>query len=424
MCKTLITAVSKDITTHKKSSNLNGESFNIFSILRARRDEVNTHSRFIFELLNPNGSHGEKGKFSELLVKTICPDLSHHPEPDEVFREDKTSNGKRIDFTIRSTGNYILGIEMKIDAADQPKQLYSYNEELLRRKDVHEAHRLIYLTLDGEAASEASLNYKAIDYQQMSFKFDVIDWLKKCILETKKIELIAAIKQYIRLIESITGISHTMTQQISEKIISSKESFNSSLAIERTLKQSKAELQIRFWNEVIRQLEKTGDKPDLFHTKKVKKTKNSYEKLAHNYYQKKKNNKPIILKISILSAYIESKKCHFYFYLRLWDAIHYGIVIENTSEKIIDLSSKSEWQNEYRNFSSFQHAKAAKATDWLMSFYNTNGEEAINLLKFNEHAQNILFDEKLLSEEVASIIKHKEEMVTFIHSKFESDNIE
>ena len=50
----------------KKSTN---EDFNIFSILRMETDEVNTHSRFIAELLNPKGSHFQEEKFLELFIK-------------------------------------------------------------------------------------------------------------------------------------------------------------------------------------------------------------------------------------------------------------------------------------------------------------------------------------------------------------------
>ena len=423
MTETILTDVGHLITTHNQSSNINGESFNIFNILRARRKEVNTHSRFIYELLNPNGSHGEGARFSALLVKVLCPDLSHYPDPDEVRREDKTSDSKRIDFTIRSTGNYIIGIEMKVDAADQNKQLFDYNEELLRRKGAHESHRLIYLTLDGKAASERSLGGKDIDYQQIAFKFEIIDWLKMCIQQTKKSELIAAIRQYIRLIESITGVSHTLSKQISKTIIASKDSFDTSLAIESALIQSKAELQVKFWDEVVKQLEKSGDTVTWFRTKKRKKTTSTYKKLAQNYYQQKKNNKPITLKVDISSTKIGTEVYHFYFYLRLWDAIHYGIAAEDPSGKIIDIPSKSDWQAEYCQSSSFQNAKTARASDWLMSFYNTHGGEAINLHSFNEYAKSILFDAKSLSAEVESIIRHKQEMAHFIKTKSDRENI-
>ena len=40
-------------------------AFNIFSILRHEDDEVNLHSRFIAELLDPQGTHGMGMAFLE-----------------------------------------------------------------------------------------------------------------------------------------------------------------------------------------------------------------------------------------------------------------------------------------------------------------------------------------------------------------------
>jgi len=45
--------------------------FNIFSILRAERNERFTHSAFIAELLNPNGSHCQGAIFLKLFLDEI-----------------------------------------------------------------------------------------------------------------------------------------------------------------------------------------------------------------------------------------------------------------------------------------------------------------------------------------------------------------
>ncbi len=46
-----------------KEMESNSSRFNIFSILRDSSDEVNLHSKFIYELLNPLGSHGMRDSF-------------------------------------------------------------------------------------------------------------------------------------------------------------------------------------------------------------------------------------------------------------------------------------------------------------------------------------------------------------------------
>ena len=45
-----------------------GSDFNIFSILDMERDEVGTHSKFIYELINPYGRHYQKTLFADLFL--------------------------------------------------------------------------------------------------------------------------------------------------------------------------------------------------------------------------------------------------------------------------------------------------------------------------------------------------------------------
>lgn len=50
---------------------LSGEKFNIFSIMSMEQNEVYTHSAFISELLNPNGSHGQGSIFLKLFIDQL-----------------------------------------------------------------------------------------------------------------------------------------------------------------------------------------------------------------------------------------------------------------------------------------------------------------------------------------------------------------
>jgi len=54
---------------YQKINEQSVDSFNIFSILRQETDEVNLHSRFIYELLNPKGSHNQGDTFLEIFLK-------------------------------------------------------------------------------------------------------------------------------------------------------------------------------------------------------------------------------------------------------------------------------------------------------------------------------------------------------------------
>ena len=52
-----------------KLNEISIDKFNIFSILRKSSDEVNLHSKFIYELLNPNGSHQQGDIFLNLFIE-------------------------------------------------------------------------------------------------------------------------------------------------------------------------------------------------------------------------------------------------------------------------------------------------------------------------------------------------------------------
>lgn len=118
---------------HETIKRINGENFNIFSILNLERKEVDTHSYFIYDLLNPKGSHNQGDKFLQIFLKQILKKKEYKKIgsilEDKIEREKIITNGKRIDFTIE-TSNFFIAIEMKVDAYDQDEQLYDYHEHL------------------------------------------------------------------------------------------------------------------------------------------------------------------------------------------------------------------------------------------------------------------------------------------------------
>ena len=72
--KSILSLLNQVDTIAKHSeelSKLNGENFNIFSILGLESNENRTHSNFIAALLNPKGSHGLSNVFLDLFIKHI-----------------------------------------------------------------------------------------------------------------------------------------------------------------------------------------------------------------------------------------------------------------------------------------------------------------------------------------------------------------
>ena len=221
--KTLIAQVATLNEKYDAIKRLNGENFNIFSILDMERKEVDTHSKFIYELLNPNGSHGQGELFLQLFLSSVL------NLPDEnvcaVKREDLTryaGRNRRIDFVIESKEHQI-GIEMKIDARDQEAQLKDYKKELEKRCKGTQKPKLYYLTLTGYEAGEKSTEGKLKaekDYTLISFETDILNWLEECIEKSATIpSLREGLVHYRNLIKKLTNKLPKEMEEEMERLI-------------------------------------------------------------------------------------------------------------------------------------------------------------------------------------------------------------
>ncbi len=119
--------------------------YNLFSVLRSESDEVRLHSRFLADLLNPEGSHQYGANFLTVLLERLGLTLSGQISVDIEYKD--------IDILIHSKSCAVI-IENKIYAGDQPKQLARYYQ--LMRDEGYTDIKLVYLTLDGAPPSESS----------------------------------------------------------------------------------------------------------------------------------------------------------------------------------------------------------------------------------------------------------------------------
>ncbi len=192
-----------------------GEKFNVFDIIGIRNDEVRMHSAMLANLLDAQGSHGMKGKFLELFIKTIedkkSLDNNNFKDKLKPFRIDNSScikeehnyeNG-RIDLVIKKDdGECPFLIENKINAKEQYNQLIKYN-------NAYPDANIIYLTLYGDAPS-THIDNDGTDISEkvycISYKTDILNWLEICHKEASNKPLIReGIKHYINLIKIITN---------------------------------------------------------------------------------------------------------------------------------------------------------------------------------------------------------------------------
>lgn len=205
--------ILKKAEVEKKEADRRGENFNIFNVLGLTSDETRTHSAFIAELLDPNGSHGLGNQFLQSFVDTIdclkswnfdTKSAKVHKELSIRGKNEDCSEGGRIDIVVESNGKAII-IENKIYAGDQEKQLVRYYN--YGTKNYSNGIRLLYLTLNGDDASEYSHEKLVIneDYYAIAYNHEISDWLQRCIEFSARQPLVReTLIQYQNLINQLT----------------------------------------------------------------------------------------------------------------------------------------------------------------------------------------------------------------------------
>ncbi|MCC6182330.1 MAG: PD-(D/E)XK nuclease family protein [Bacteroidia bacterium] len=217
---------------------ITGENFNIFTVLHLESDEVRLHSRLIGELLNPKGSHNQKGLFLKLFISCLGLEELYTDEQIKnaqvIIEEniggisDDYTKGGRIDLVIKFADNYEIVIENKIWAGDQPYQLARYFSHYPKAT-------IVYLTPHGGKPSNESLgkitnesgstNLTILDIKNVkciSYQNEIIKWLEACHKEVYKLPLVREVfSHYINVINKLTNKTnfHQMNDDISKLII-------------------------------------------------------------------------------------------------------------------------------------------------------------------------------------------------------------
>lgn len=263
-----------------------GGRFNVFKIIGLTTDEKRLHSSFLCELLNVNGSHGLKDKplkaFIEInLGKEFNFDTKNAISKVEYYiGEKKETNGGRIDILIYDSTNKAIIIENKIYAGDQENQMLRY----FNYSKKHSDSRLIYLSLDGKIPSEYSMGGVNFPFIQLSYKFDIINWLTVCKQFAVDYPLVReGISHYINLIKQLTNTSfmEKINEEIVELVMQSPENMQNAFELEKALTNIKIKTQWKFWKQLQKSIENRGLKikgSDDSKTVDFSKVKGFYEK--------------------------------------------------------------------------------------------------------------------------------------------------
>lgn len=241
----LLHRVEKINKLFNRISRLGGSHFNIFSILKMERDEVRTHSAFLYELLNPKGSHAQDDKFLSLFLTRVLKRKNLNINNIKIEKEKFANVHGRIDITIETTDLYII-IENKIDMIGSKGQLKRYKDFADKQR---KQSAIFYLTLYGDSPVEDG---SVVEVELLSYKYDVVEWLDVCI---KEVALIPGIReillQYRNLIKKITN-QNEEEELTMETIDILREGNNLQIAdiIANAIEDTKARIEKEFWESL------------------------------------------------------------------------------------------------------------------------------------------------------------------------------
>ncbi|MEP6262476.1 MAG: PD-(D/E)XK nuclease family protein [Gillisia sp.] len=257
-CLKLINDASRILEHQKEISTLKGENFNIFSILKMESKENATHSAFLGELLDPEGSHNFGSTFLKIFFDVIDVkhiDLASAKVKLERYvgeRNDKEKIGGRIDIYIWDKNNSSICIENKIYAPDQNVQIERYCNHNKNKNQV------FYLTLEGEEPGKESRGdlTPGENFHLLSYSDDIVDWLTACAKEACNSPIIReSIQQYIILIKKLTNqlTDNKMAEEI-QKLIA--ENYTTTKTLAANLKTVELEYSKLFLKEIKGELDK------------------------------------------------------------------------------------------------------------------------------------------------------------------------
>lgn len=283
----------------KKLNENSDDSFNIFSILLKSSDEVNLHSKFIFELLNINGTHQQKDIFLNLFIQEIYNESNIEISTEKLvaFREKYN-----IDILLKSKEAAII-IENKIYTEDHSNQLSKYLNKIKKEGYTEQQVSLIYLTLFNEEPNEEEVRDITIN---LTYETNIKNWIEKCIKEVSTIPTLReTLVQYLNLIKQLTNQSQNKGYLMEIKdLLLQDNNLQLALDMQEAINEAKIDLQLKFWTSLLENLNQKGYKFTFYDSNSSKSLKAAITK----YYKKQKNIRHYGIRYSIdknLDVYVE-----------------------------------------------------------------------------------------------------------------------
>ena len=387
------------------------EDFNIFSILRNEYDEVNLHSKFIFELLK-NRNYGRK--FIERFLEKLEIQVFNY-ENVNIFSEYSKGINGRIDILLefsKDKEKKAIIIENKIYAEDQIGQLNRYHCSMINKNYSNDELEIVYLTLDGSEPDEESTKGLTKEIKEkiitISYKEDIIEWLNDCIKEVAEIPIIReTLIQYRSLLKKITGKENKkMIKEIEKLVLSNNKHLKMIYKIDYVLlREIKIDLQFKFWEKLEEKLNEIAIK------RKIKlETNLGYPNLHYSIDLVKNYPKKKFFGLMYFIKELENRG-KLYLRIEIEEKLYYGFrIITNNGESNFNmLDDYLEKEFKELNFT---------RTNWWLGFkYISNFENisgSIDFKYFNENLAILLNNDEKLEKLVKHISEDIEDTLNYL----------
>lgn len=407
----LMTRINEISNKYEEISKVSGDNFNVFRVIELTSDEVRLHSKFLAELLNPKGSHGQGSKFLDLFIqqfdiKNVDSETSKVDVEKYIGNKTKDTGG-RIDILIEDSKQNAIIIENKIYASDQENQLKRYSNYKRNNNKL-----IFYLNLDGSDPSENSYQDLEKDkhFKIISYKYDILNWLENCKKESVSLPLLReGIAHYINLIKHLTGQSTntTMGKEIRNLLALTPQNIEMAIKIANSTIDAKSKIQWEFW----KQLREEFDKQRITLLDGTSGKSVVSEEKVQDYYNNKRNNKNYGLWAQILVI----DDTIIYYGIELYCNIYCGFKAEkNNNCKVSDQPEYEEIKQIIKEIDDNYQTKPL----WLgqkyiypkLNFHEFNDENIFNLADRNnlkkvveDIVQKSINDIELLKQKLSEI---------------------
>lgn len=401
----LMTRINEISNKYEEISKVSGDNFNVFRVIELTSDEVRLHSKFLAELLNPKGSHGQGSKFLDLFIqqfdiKNVDSETSKVSVEESIGNKTPTTGG-RIDILIEDNNKHTIIIENKIYASDQENQLLRYYN--------YSRDNIFYLNLNGSDPSENSYQDLEKDkhFKIISYEYDILNWLENCKKESVSLPLLReGIAHYMNLIKYLTGQSSntTMSKEIIDLLASTPQNIETAIKIANNTDTARNKIQWEFWKQLRKEFELQGI--SLLEDTESKSVVS--ENKVKDYYSNKRNKKNYGLWTQILKI----DDTIIYYGIELASYIYFGFRAEKNNE--YHISSKAEYE-EIRHIIKGIDTKYQSTEWWLGWKYVT---PQLNFKVFNDENIFKLADRNNLEQVVKDIVQKSIKDIKLLKEKF------